>query len=129
MNYWLLKSEPSEYSWQDLCRDKETCWDGVKNRQAINNMRKMKLEDLVFFYHSNTGKAIVGIAEVCKEFYLHEEFVGVVDIRFNSEIKRPIPLKEIKLNQSLKNMTILKQPRLSVSPILKEEWDILINSN
>ncbi|MBQ4874874.1 MAG: EVE domain-containing protein [Rickettsiaceae bacterium H1] len=126
MKYWLLKTEPTEYSWENLCNEQETYWDGVKNFQSINNMKAMKLEDLAFFYHSNKDRAIFGIVEVSKEFYEHEQFGGLVNVKFHSEILKKVTLQEIKLNPSLQTMAMLKQPRLSVSPVTDREWFELI---
>ncbi len=126
MKYWLLKSEPSKYSWQDLCKDEKTLWDGVKNYQAINNMKQMSIGDLAFFYHSNQGKEIVGVIEISKEFYVHEKMEGVVEVRYHSKIEKPVTLKEIKSNAHLKNIALVKQPRLSVMIIPAIEWNTII---
>lgn len=128
MNFWLLKSEPKEYSWQDMLKDKDTCWDGVHNYQALNNMKKMIIGDLAFFYHSNTDKAIMGIVQISKEFYHHDIFDGVVNVSFYADIKRIITLQEIKCNPALNNMATVKQPRLSVSPVTSAEWNTILGS-
>ena len=126
MSYWLIKSEPQDYSWEDLCQEKETVWDGVKNHQALGNMKKMKLGDLGFFYHSQTERSIVGTVECSREFYHHDEYGDVVNFQFHSQVKQKVTLKHIKDHPVLRNMTTVRQPRLSVSPVSREEWQILI---
>ena len=129
-NYWLLKSEPSTWSWNDQVREKTTMWDGVRNYQARNNLIKMKKGDLCFFYHSVSEKSIVGIVEVVKESYPDPtdksgKFV-VVDVKTKSKIKQAINLEMIKKTSGLENIPLLKQSRLSVMPILNKEWNIII---
>ena len=129
-NYWLLKSEPKTWSWNDQVREKTTMWDGVRNYQARNNLIKMKKEDLCFFYHSVSEKSIIGIVEVVKESYPDPtdksgKFV-VVDVKTKSKIKQDISLEVIKKTAGLKNIPLLKQSRLSVMPISNKEWDIII---
>jgi len=125
-NYWLLKSEPSAWSWNDQVKSKIDMWDGVRNYQARNNLMKMKKKDLCFFYHSISEKSIVGIVEVIKEHYpdptdKKNKFV-VVDVKAIKELKHPVSLEEIKNNKKLKNIALIKQSRLSVMPVTKPEW-------
>jgi len=129
-NYWLLKSEPKTWSWDDQCREKTTMWDGVRNYQARNNLIKMKRGDLCFFYHSVSEKSIVGIVEVVKESYPDPtdksgKFV-VVHVKTISKIKQAINLEMIKKTSGLENIPLLKQSRLSVMPISNKEWNIII---
>ncbi len=129
-NYWLLKSEPSTWSWNDQVKHKITMWDGVRNYQARNNLIKMKKRDLCFFYHSVSEKSIVGIVEVIKESYPDPtdktgKFV-VVDVKTKSKIKQAINLEMIKKTSGLENIPLLKQSRLSVMPISNKEWNIII---
>ena len=129
-NYWLLKSEPKTWSWDDQVREKTTMWDGVRNYQARNNLIKMKKRDFCFFYHSVSEKSIVGIVEVVKESYPDPtdksgKFV-VVDIKTKSKIKQAINLEMIKKTSGLENIPLLKQFRLSVMPISIKEWNIII---
>ena len=128
--FWLLKSEPSTWSWNDQVRERETMWDGVRNYQARNNLIKMKKGDLCFFYHSVSEKSIVGIVEVVKESYPDPtdnsgKFV-VVDVKIKSKIIKAISLEIIKKTAGLENIPLLKQSRLSVMPISKKEWDTII---
>ena len=125
-NYWLLKSEPSTWSWSDQTKNKTDMWDGVRNYQARNNLMKMKKRDLCFFYHSVSEKCIVGIVEVVKEHYPDptdnkKKFVAV-DVKAIKKLKNPVSLQEIKSNKKLKNIALIKQSRLSVMPITKTEW-------
>ena len=131
MNYWLLKSEPDVWSLdQQIASGKKgSMWDGVRNYQAANNLRKMKNGDLCFFYHSNVGKEIVGIVEVIKEFYLDKtdktgRFVAV-NVQFKSKFSKPITLENIKKNKDLSHLALIKQSRLSVMPIDYKSWKIL----
>lgn len=122
--YWLLKTEPHSYSWNQMKQDLVTCWDGVKNYQAINNMKKMKLGEQAFFYHSGKEKQIMGIVEIVREYYQEDSVVfGMVDVKYIEELPSPVSLKEIKVN--LPGMQTLKQPRLSVSQVSKIEWDFI----
>jgi len=128
--YWLLKSEPTSWSWNDQERDKKTMWDGVRNYQAKNNMMKMKIGDLCLFYHSITEKAVVGIVEVIKEFYSDPtdktgKFV-VVDVKTKKKLPNPVSLDQIKTISKLANIPLVRQSRLSVMPITKSEWDLII---
>lgn len=130
MNYWLVKSEPFKYSWQQFLKDKKAVWDGVRNYAARNNMRAMKKGDLVFFYHSNEGLEIVGIAKVVKEHYqdptTDDTAWSVVEISPFKTLKRPVSLAEIKTDKQLANMQIIKLSRLSVSAVKAEEFDRII---
>ena len=130
MKYWLVKSEPFKYSWNMMLKDKITYWDGVRNYQARNNLKKMKRNDLCFFYHSVTEKSVVGIVKVVKEHYPDptdktERFV-VVDVKAIKKLKKPVSLEKIKLNNKLKNIALIKQSRLSVMPITEVEWNEII---
>ncbi len=127
MNYWLVKSEPFKYSWKKFVKDKKAVWDGVRNYAARNNMRAMKKGDLVFFYHSNEGLAIVGIAKVLKEAYqdptTDDTAWSVVEIAPFKALQRPVTLAEIKSDKQLASMQIIKLSRLSVSAVKPEEFD------
>ena len=127
MNYWLIKSEPSAYSWEQLRKDKKTAWTGVRNYAARNNLKAMKTGDLCFFYHSNEGKHIVGIAKVVKEFYqdptINEDAWVCVDVVPEKEFKNPVELAELKKDKLLKDMQFVRIGRLSVSVVKKEEFD------
>ena len=130
MKYWLLKSEPNAWSWDDQLREGQSMWDGVRNYQARNNLKKMKNGDLCFFYHSVTEKSIVGIVKVVKEFYDDPtdetgRFV-VVDVKPLKKLKNSVSLNQIKETKKLKNISLIKQSRLSVMPLSKIEWDIII---
>jgi len=130
INYWLLKSEPSAWSWDKQVKDKVAMWDGVRNYQARNNLMKMKKKDLCFFYHSVSEKQIIGIVEVVKEYYPDPtdktgRFV-VTDIQAKTKLKRPVSLEEIKSTPKLSNIALIKQSRLSVMPLTKTEWDTII---
>ena len=129
MNYWLLKSEPSSYSWDQLVKDGRTHWDGVRNHQAANNLKAMKRGDRAFFYHSGEGPAIVGVAEIVKEAYpdpsdKEGRFV-MVDVRPLQAAKTPVTLAAIKAEPKLAQLALVRQGRLSVVPVSAEEWRIL----
>ena len=133
MNFWLIKSEPDVWSidQQQKAGDKGTPWDGVRNYQAANNLKNMKLGDLCFFYHSNIGKEIVGIVEVIKEAYLDKtdkagKFVAVT-LKFKKKLDKPVSLESIKNNKKLSHLSLIKQSRLSVMPIDSISWQILNN--
>ncbi|WP_462137172.1 EVE domain-containing protein [Candidatus Mycalebacterium sp.] len=130
MNYWLVKSEPFKYSWEDFMRDGRTYWDGVRNYQARNNLAAMKTGDLALFYHSNEGLEIVGVAKVVKESYqdptTDDERWVAVDVEPDSVLEHPVGLGDIKTDPVLQEMHIVKQSRLSVTPVLKKHFDILI---
>jgi predicted RNA-binding protein with PUA-like domain len=126
MQYWLLKSEPSAYSWDQLVKDGRTNWSGVRNFTAARNLKTMKTGDRAFFYHSGDGPAIVGVAEIVKEAYpdpsdKEGRFV-MVDVKALMPVKTPVTLAAIKAEKSLAAMTLVRQGRLSVSPVSAEEW-------
>ena len=130
-NYWLMKSEPFKYSWDDLVAEGEGTWDGVRNYLARNNLMAMQVGDEAFFYHSREGLEIVGIAKVVKEFYqdptTDEEAWVVVDLAPVRKLKKPVTLAQIKATKSLANMAILKLGRLSVTPVTAEEWEEILS--
>ena len=131
MNYWLFKSEPSSWSWEDQLKrgEKGEGWDGVRNYQASNNMKKMKIGDQGFFYHSVTEKKIVGIVEVIKGYAPDPtdktERFGMVTVKALKTLDKGVSLKDIKENKKLTNFIMLKQNRLSVLPVSLKEWDII----
>ena len=130
MKYWLLKSEPDAWSWDKQVEEGASMWDGVRNYQARNNMKHMKKNDLCFFYHSVTERSIVGIVKVVKEYYPDPtdktgRFV-VVDVKATKKLKSPVSLDQIKENSKLQDIALVKQSRLSVMPLKKTEWDIII---
>lgn len=131
MNHWLIKSEPFKYSWSQFEKDQSTFWDGVRNFQARNNLREMKKGDLCLFYHSNEGKEVVGIAEVIKEHYqdptTDETQWVVVDVKPYSKLKKPVPLTQIKGDGRLAQIGLIKQSRLSVIKLSKEEFNIILS--
>ena len=126
MNYWLVKSEPSKYSWDQLVKDKKTFWDGVRNYAARNNLRAMKKGDEVFFYHSNEGMEIVGIAKVAKEAYqdptTEDKNWSVIDLSPIKPLKHFVTLVQIKDEPKLKEMELVKNSRLSVQKVSNDEW-------
>jgi predicted RNA-binding protein with PUA-like domain len=126
MAHWLLKSEPSSYSWDQLVADGRTHWDGVRNAQALNNLRAMKLGDRAFFYHSNEGKEIVGVVEVIKIFYpdINDRTgkLGMVDIKPVTAAEVRVGLPAMRAVAELSNLSLLKQSRLSVCPVSESEW-------
>ena len=128
--YWLLKSEPSTWSWKDQNNVKKDMWDGVRNYQARNNLIKMKKGDLCFFYHSNIGKEIVCIVEVIKTAFTDptdktKKFVAV-KVKFKTKLKSPVSLENIKKNKDLKKLPLIRQSRLSVMPIDTKSWKIIL---
>ncbi len=132
MNYWLLKSEPNVWSIDQQIKagTKGADWDGVRNYQAANNLKKMKKGDLCFFYHSNIGKEIVGIVEVIKTAFIdptdkEKRFVAV-KVKYKSKLKTPVSLENIKKNKDLKDIALIKQSRLSVMPIDTKCWKIIL---
>lgn len=129
MAYWLLKSEPSSYCWDQLIADGRTHWDGVRNAQALNNLRAMQLGDRAFFYHSNEGKDIVGVVEVIRTFYPDAADksgkLGMVDIKPLMPAARPVGLAAMRANPGLSGLSLLKQSRLSVCPVNNQEWNTL----
>ena len=131
MSYWLLKSEPNAWSieQQKKIGTKGVVWDGVRNYQAANNLKKMKKGDLCFFYHSNIGKEIVGIVEIIKTAFIDptdskKKFVAV-KVRYKKMLKKSVSLEDIKKNKQLKHLSLIKQNRLSVMPIDSKSWKIL----
>ena len=132
MNYWLLKSEPNVWSIEQQLKvgAKGADWDGVRNYQAANNLKKMKKGDLCFFYHSNIGKEIVGIVEVIKTAFIdptdkEKRFVAV-KVKYKSKLKTPVSLENIKKNKDLKDIALIRQSRLSVMPIDTKCWKIIL---
>jgi predicted RNA-binding protein with PUA-like domain len=127
MNYWLAKSEPEAYSWQQFVRDGKTAWTGVRNFAARNNLRAMKKGDLVFFYHSGGEKSVVGLARVEKEFYpdptADEGDWSCVDLGAVKALVKPVTLAQIKADKILREMVLVKQSRLSVSPLTKVQYE------
>jgi len=128
--YWLMKSEPDAYGWDDLVAEGEGTWDGVKNAQAANNMKAMQKGDQVFFYHSRTGLEVVGIMEVSDE---HSPDVTtdpdrwvVVKVKPVRKLDKPVPLKAMKQNPKLKDLAIIKQSRLSVAAVSESEWQAIL---
>ena len=130
MAYWLVKSEPFKYSWDQFVKDGQTFWDGVRNYAARNNLRAMKKGDEVLFYHSNEGLEIVGIAKVVKESYqdptTDEDAWVVVDLKPVKKLKKPVSLKEIKAETRLQNMDLLRLGRLSVGTVKDDEWNMIM---
>ncbi|MEJ5963557.1 EVE domain-containing protein [Pedobacter immunditicola] len=130
MNYFLVKSEPFKYSWKQFNEDGRTFWDGVRNYQARNNLREMKVGDLVLFYHSNEGKEVVGIAKVVKESYqdptTDDANWVVVDLVPVETLKHPVTLQQIKAEESLKDISLVRQGRLSVTQLKAEEFDKIL---
>ncbi len=130
MAYWLAKSEPSTYSWDDLIKEKQTCWSGIRNYTARLHMRNMKKGDEVFFYHSNEGVEIVGIAKVIKEAYpdptTDDDRWVAVDLKPVKKLKNPVSLDAIKKEKSLKEMALVRISRLSLQPVSDEEWEIVM---
>jgi predicted RNA-binding protein with PUA-like domain len=127
MSKWLVKSEPSVYSYDQLVKDGSTVWDGVRNYAARNNLRAMKKNDQVFYYHSNEGTDIVAIAKVSREAFqdptIDDETWVAVELKPLKKLKNPVPLAEIKKDAKLKDMALVKNSRLSVQPVTDEEWE------
>lgn len=130
MGYWLVKSEPSAYSWDDLVRDGRTDWTGVRNYQARNNLKSMKKGDLLLYYHSNVGLAVVGTARVVKESYqdptTDDDRWVAVDIEPVKPLKNPVTLADIKKEKKLQDIALVRQGRLSVVPVMKDEYDAIL---
>ncbi len=130
MNYWLVKSEPFKYSWEQFVKDKRTYWDGVRNYQARNNLKAMAKGDAVLFYHSNEGMAVVGIARVVKEAYqdptTDDQRWVVVDLEPVEPLPQPVSLSDMKQEQRLQNLALIRQGRLSVMPLTQEEFEIIV---
>ena len=129
-NYWLVKQEPEDYSWDDLVRDKKTAWTGVRNFQARNNLRNMKTGDSVLFYHSGKEKSVVGIAEVAKTAYpdptADDDSWIAVDIKPLKRLAKPVSLADIRANAKLRDLLLVRQSRLSVVPVSKEDFDEIV---
>jgi predicted RNA-binding protein with PUA-like domain len=130
MAYWLVKSEPFKYSYEQLEKDKQTTWDGVRNYAARNHLKSMKKGDEVLFYHSNEGLEIVGIAKVAKEAYqdptTDDEAWVVVDLKPYKKLKKPVSLVDIKKEKALADMALVRLGRLSVQPVTDKEWEIVM---
>jgi len=130
MAHWLVKSEPSAYSWDDLVKEKQTCWSGVRNYAARLHLRNMKKGDDVFFYHSNEGTDIVGIAKVAKENYqdptTDDDRWVAVDLKPHRKLKTPVSLVSIKKDKRLSEMALVRIGRLSVQPVTQKEWEIIM---
>jgi predicted RNA-binding protein with PUA-like domain len=130
MNYWLVKQEPAKYSWQQFLKDKVTLWEGVRNYQARNNLRAMKKGDPVLFYQSVEDPSVVGICEVAKESYpdptAKEGDWVVVDLKAKETLKKPVTLAEVKANKKLKDIALVRQGRLSVMALKREEYDEIL---
>lgn len=125
--YWLLKVEPSDYPWSQMQIDGKTTWNGIHNYQAQNYLKTMKLGDLAFYYHTEKERAIVGIVKVIKEFYhSNDPKFGEVDVAPVRSLAQPVTLEMLKQADDLKSMTILKQPRLSVSSITPQQWTSIL---
>ena len=129
MAYWLMKSEPSTWSWQDQVKVGTAEWDGVRNYQASNNMKAMKIRDKAFFYHSVKAREIVGVVEVVREYYpdptdINGRF-GMVDVKAVEQLTNAVSLDQIKAHPQLINMALIRQSRLSVMPIETRHWEIL----
>ena len=129
MQYWLFKSEPGAWSWDDQVKDGTAEWDGIRNYQADNNMKEMKIGDRAFFYHSVNEKQIVGVVEIVKEHYPDptdpKGRFGMVDVKALHSVKHPVTLAEIKQEPALKDLALVRQSRLSVVPVSKAEWKVL----
>ena len=130
MQHWLVKSEPNTYSWDDLVRDGQTYWDGVRNYQARNNLRAMSVGDQVLYYHSQEGLAVVGVAQVTREAYqdpsTNDERWSAVNIEPVDKLAQPVSLHDIKQDKRLQNMALVKHSRLSVMPVAKKDFDIIV---
>ncbi len=129
-NSWLVKQEPEDYSWDDLVRDKKTAWTGVRNFQARNNLRNMKTGDAVLFYHSGKERSVVGIGEVAKAAYpdptADDDSWIAVDIKPVKRLAKPVSLTDIRANGKLRNLLLVRQSRLSVMPVSKEDFDEIV---
>lgn len=128
MNYWLVKTEPETYSLDDLSRDKKTTWDGVRNFQARSNLKAMKKGDIAFVYHTGEEKAVVGLAEITKEFFPDpkDKEWAAVEIGYKKKLKKSVSLSEVKAEKKLANMYLVRAARLSVQPVTKDEFDLVM---
>lgn len=125
--YWLLKVEPSDYPWSQMVADGVTTWNGIRNHQAQKYLKTMRCDDLAFYYHTESEKAIVGIVKVVKEFYhKNDPKFGEIDVECVRPLKNAVTLKVIKETEKLQKMSILKQPRLSVSAVSPDEWKFIL---
>jgi predicted RNA-binding protein with PUA-like domain len=128
--YWLVKQEPTKYSFAQLCRDKRTMWEGVRNPQARNNLQAMRLGDRVLYYHSNVGQEVVGTCEVVREAYpdptTEDARWVVVDLAARKPLPQPVTLAEIKADAKLRSIALVRQSRLSVMPLAKTEFDHIV---
>jgi predicted RNA-binding protein with PUA-like domain len=128
MNYWLVKTEPETFSWDNLVADKKTIWDGVRNFQARSNLKSMKKDDTVFIYHTGDEKAIIGLAKIVKEAYpdpKDKDWV-VVEISADKKLKKPVSLAQVKATKKLSNMVLVKASRLSVQPVREDEFTLIM---
>jgi len=123
--YWLFKTEPNDYSYSDLVNDGRTSWTGVKNFQAIGNLKKVSPGDLVFIYHTGKERAIIGVAEAMTAAYTHENGDTVVDLSPKALLKRPVSLKEVKETPAFTQWALVRQSRLSVMPVTPEHWALI----
>lgn len=128
MNYWLIKSEPTAYSWDQLVADKKTNWEGVRNYQARNNLKLMKKGDIACFYHSMDQKSIVGLAKITKEYFDDPSDTTwvAVEVSFYKKIKNPVSLAQIKADQRLTSMALVRSTRLSVQPVTPAEFEVIL---
>jgi predicted RNA-binding protein with PUA-like domain len=129
MNYWLLKTEPETYSWDDLVKEKKATWDGVRNFQARTHMKNMKKGDVVFVYHTGDEKSVIGTAKVLKEHYpdpKDKDWV-VVDLAPEKKLKKPVSLSQIKADKRLSDMVLVRAARLSVQPVKEGEFDLIVS--
>lgn len=130
MNYWLVKSDPDTYGWPEMKKDKETFWDGVRNYAARIHLRAMAKGDQVLFYHSQSDKTVVGVTKVTKEAYqdptTEDDRWVAVDLAYVSEFKNPVTLADIKATPKLENIALVRQSRLSVMPLTKQEYDLIV---
>ena len=130
MAYWLVKSEPGTYGWDSMVKDRRTKWDGVRNHQAANNLKAMKKDDEVLFYHSGDSTEVVGIVRVVKPYYPDPSDAtgkfGMVDLEAVKPLSRPVPLTAIKANPSIRDFALVRQSRLSVVPVTADQWKSIL---
>lgn len=130
MAHWLMKSEPFKYSWDQMVQDGRTHWDGVRNHQASNNLKAMKIGEQAFFYHSNEGKEIVGVVEIVREYYPDPSDAagkfGMVDVKPVAPLVHPVTLSQIKADPRLADIPLVRQSRLSVQPVEDDVWALLL---
>jgi predicted RNA-binding protein with PUA-like domain len=128
MNYWLVKTEPGTYSWDDLVRDKKTVWDGVRNFQARNNLKAMKAGDHVLIYHSGDEKSVIGLGKISKDAFPEpkdKEWMAV-EISVGKKLKKPVSLSQVKASKKLNTMVLVKSSRLSVQPVKEDEFNAVL---